>query len=154
MITKYWRTIGYVNICSCVQDHKIYSLKYWTYIRASEAQEKLKILWSKIWRKGQPEVNTLDQKKRTPLISWRLTSSDSVKIIRSRLHVRFVTFYSCLHQGYVYNFVFFWPRWNFSTTLNAPTLFSNVSEIPPYKEAEDLKKINKALLFYCVINLS
>jgi len=23
MITKYWRTIGYINICSSVQDHRI-----------------------------------------------------------------------------------------------------------------------------------
>jgi len=38
-------------------------------------------------KKDQPDVNILDQKKRTPLRSWRLNSSDFVKIIRlGRLH--------------------------------------------------------------------
>jgi len=28
----------------------------------------------------------------------------------ARLHIKFVVFYSCLHQGSEYNFLFFWPR--------------------------------------------
>jgi len=43
MITKYWKTIGYTNICESVQDHRIYPSKYRTCIKASKAEEIIKL---------------------------------------------------------------------------------------------------------------
>jgi len=44
-------------------------------------------------KKGQAEVNILDQKKRTPLRSWRLTTPDFMESIRlERPHQTWKTF--------------------------------------------------------------
>jgi len=49
-----------------MKDHRLKFNKVWTYIRALEAQEKLKDLVEDL-NKGQPEVNILNQKRRSHL---------------------------------------------------------------------------------------
>jgi len=72
-----------------VQDHCLKSNQILTYIRASKAQDKLKDLVEDV-KKGQPEVNTLDQKKSCTqrLLQIRLwRSSDSEGHVRLGLSI-------------------------------------------------------------------
>jgi hypothetical protein len=77
MITKYWRTIGHTNICSSVQDHRIYPSSIIKQIWKHQKYKRSSKTLVEDMKKGQPKINTLDQKKRTPLQKLK-RSSDSV----------------------------------------------------------------------------
>ena len=75
MIIKYWITIGYINICSSVQDHRIYLSSIEQVWKHQKLKRTPKFLVEDL-KKSQSEVNTLDENTRistfkfvTPIIS-------------------------------------------------------------------------------------
>jgi hypothetical protein len=78
--------IGYANICSSVQDHRLKFNKVWTYIRASEAQEKLKY-YGRRSKERSTRSQRFESEERMLLRSWRSTSDcedlQTLKNIRS-----------------------------------------------------------------------
>jgi len=79
---KYWRTIGHTNIGSRVQDH-IICLSSIEQVWKHEKDKRSSNTLVEDLKKGQPEVNSLDQKKRTPLEKMK-RSSYYVEIARLR----------------------------------------------------------------------
>jgi len=127
MITKYWGTISQTNMCSSVQDHKIYLSsieQVWKHLKHKRSSKTL----VEDLKEGQPEVNTLDQKKRTPLQKLKRAPNSEVlaghrrphqtrKTFRLQKHLRDPDSMSTLSssvavhiKGFEHSFVFFWPR--------------------------------------------
>ena len=121
MITKYWRTIIHTNICSNLQDHRIYAssiehvLKHQKHKRSSkDYSRRSEEMSSRSQHHGSeekdvsPKLNRSSdsveiiilrrpsQTQKTPLNLEDLQTSELID--GPRLHVRFVVFYGCPHQ--------------------------------------------------------
>jgi len=105
MITTYWRTIGYANICSIVQDHKLKFNNLYICIRASEALDKLNDMVEYL-KKCQLEVNIWPEEKK-PLRSNLRPDSGSSDSESPRLWV-IQTLRDLEGSLSVVQFVFFW----------------------------------------------